>query len=213
MLVLLPPPLPLNSFCTYRTFLALHPSSLSWWPQCRCPPDCHCPSCWDQIGCLHCPLAISHQRCFFHLHTSPSAQFRLLPRLAAAKQDSLKCGQLLAHTCCFFSDQISPGSAVAKDSADMSWTQWPSISHRCENRMLVLVQGLLYSSSASAAGASLDTDTGHSSLRCCGVTAYGGLGLRQWLWSHLVSWGPPCCPSRLAPRCVCAQEGQWEPRP
>lgn len=61
--------------------------SLSWWPACRCTPDCHYPYCWDQRGCLHCPLAFFHQRCFFQLHTSPFAQFGLLPRLAAAKQE------------------------------------------------------------------------------------------------------------------------------
>lgn len=60
--------------------------SLSWWAACRFPPACHCPSCWDQICCLHCPMAFSHRGCFFHLHTSSSAQFGLLSRLAAAKQ-------------------------------------------------------------------------------------------------------------------------------
>lgn len=71
-------------------------TSLSWWPACKCPPDCHCPSCWDQIGCLHYPLAFYHQRCFFHLHTSPSAQFGLLPRLAAAKEEPVSMVSFLS---------------------------------------------------------------------------------------------------------------------
>lgn len=133
----------------------------------------------DRLPAL--PLHYFPPKMFLPLAHQPICTVWAAPQACCSQARLSKCGQLLAHLCCFFSDQISPGSAVAKDNVDMSWTQWPSISHRCENRMLVLVQGLLYSSSASAVGASLDADTGHSSPRCCGVTAYGGLGLRQWL--------------------------------
>lgn len=90
----MPPPLPLIPFSTYKTLLALYHSVLV--ASMQVPRDCHCPSCWDQIGCLHYPLAFYHQRYFFHLHTSPSAQFGLLPRLAAANQEPVSMVSLLS---------------------------------------------------------------------------------------------------------------------
>lgn len=86
ILLLLPCPLPLVPFSSYRTFLAPYPLSVL---VARMQGSPRLPLSFllgsDRLPAL--PLGFSHQRCFFHLHTGPSAQFGLLPRLAAAKQE------------------------------------------------------------------------------------------------------------------------------
>lgn len=117
IIFLLPPPLPLILFSSYRTFLALYPLSILV-ASMQVPPRLPL-SFLLGSGCLHCPLAFFHQRCFFHLHTSPFAAWAA-PQACCCQARACEYGQLLVHPCCFFSDQTSPGSAVARGSVDMS---------------------------------------------------------------------------------------------
>lgn len=93
----------------------------------------------DRLPAL--PLGFFPPKVFLPAAHQPICTVWAAPKASQAR--ACESGQVLAHPCCFFSDQISPGSAVAKDRVDMSWAQWPSTSHRCENRALGLAQGFL----------------------------------------------------------------------
>lgn len=181
------------------------------------------------------PLGFFPPKVFLPIAHQPICTVWAAPQACCSQARACESGQLLAHPCCFFSDRISPGSAVAKDRVDMSWAQWPSTSHRCENRVLDLAQGFLYSSCASAAGASLDTRRPQLPPLLWG-TCFWREGAWGWdsgfgvIWSHgnrpaaPHTWHPGACGHRrgsgnharmlgqqeLCPR---AREGLCDPRP
>lgn len=84
ILFLLPRPLPLIPFSSYRTFLALYPLSILV-ASMQVPPRLPLSFLQGSDRLSACPLAFTTKG-FFHLHTSPCTQFGLLPSLAAAKQ-------------------------------------------------------------------------------------------------------------------------------